>query len=191
MSDREKGRQLGSKGGEREVLFEDEALFDRFLAEAQDHIPSEETLELIYRRAVAEGKVHPEKIDAAWEHLLARLNKELRSTEQWSVRSESQPELVTKTAWFYVNFLMDREGKSAQAIAAELGVSFADLSALRQSAMPIEESNLLNFCREFTQAHPQYSLPKLLRLLKRAFVLFSMTQESDQPMLKAARKKKE
>jgi hypothetical protein len=191
MSDANKGRQPGPNRGKDEVLFEDDTLFEQFLTEAQDHVPSEETLGLIYQRVVAEGQLHPEKIDAAWEQLLAQVSEDAQSSRQSSTVSTSVFEATAKTAWFYTEFLIEREGKSLQAVAAELGITLADLSLLQQSQTLIEESSLLKFCREFTQAHPQFTVSKLKRLLKRALVLFSMTQDSDRAMLKAARKKKE
>jgi hypothetical protein len=96
--------------------------------------------------------------------------------------------LESRSAAFYLWFLADREGKSPLQIAADLGVSRADLAIFSRELRFIRDEDLFELCKEFCAKHPKFQLDRLLTILRKAISLYAMTTGAS-VIRKAARKK--
>ena len=148
------------KRSSKKHFLETKSGFKRLLKAARNDVPSEKTLVGIRDYNIRTGKLDVSKLSVG----------------------------IPGTAAFYLTFLLDAEQKSSDELSKELGITALDLKHLKKEMNFIQEKSLFEFCGNFVEKHPQFSLRSLYSTLKRAIVLHAMSS-TEALIKKAARKK--
>lgn len=129
--------------------FNDNTQWRKFLAIANEEIPTKGVLNAMMQKAIFARRLHPEKLDGAWRRVVALLKP--------------------RSPWQLLESWRKTQRMSPEDLASALGVSREHMGSLKQCRAQITtRRSIAVFCREFSRQHPHYPRAKLMRLLARA-----------------------